>query len=186
MRRPGFLHGVSNHTPRGFGFFGKGFVAPPPGPPPGIPPGGAPPQFIEGKWQCSGTPPASEADGYYHCCPETGWTKTGYDVTRPCGENYGMIKCGPLPEGASIADAVCCENLKEWVPRDSSGADPCVQAALLQSQQTGQAVPGVTQTILTDEVLLEREPLVSPILLLGGGLVMALLFVVTIIFKVKN
>ena len=129
---------------------------------------------------------ASEADGYYHCCPETGWTKTGYDVTRPCGENYGMIKCGPLPEGASIADAVCCENLKEWVPRDSSGADPCVQAALLQSQQTGQAVPGVTQTILTDEVLLEREPLVSPILLLGGGLVMALLFVVTIIFKLRS
>ncbi len=97
-----------------------------------------------------------------------------------------MIKCGPLPEGASIADAVCCENLKEWVPRDSSGADPCVQAALLQSQQTGQAVPGVTQTILTDEVLLEREPLVSPILLLGGGLVMALLFVVTIIFKLRS
>jgi len=49
MRRPGFLNGFEGFTPKavtyssfkGFGYFGKGFIAPPPGAPPaGVPGGG--------------------------------------------------------------------------------------------------------------------------------------------------
>ncbi len=197
MHRPGFLNGFKGITPRhkghrglgespiGLGSFGKGVMAPPPGPP-GIPPGGQPPQFIEGKWQCSGSQPPSQADGYFFCCPEMGWTKVAFDDSRPCGDNYGQTKCGPLPEGATTADAVCCESITEWAPRDIGGGDPCLQAALLKSETTGQAIPGVTETILVDDFIADREPLVSPTVMIAGILAVVILFGVTITIKLMK
>ena len=85
------------------------YVAPPPTAPP------QPATYVGGEWECPGDPPPQEADGYYHCCPE-GWTKTPFHITKPCGKDYGKTVCGPLPPGATEADAVCCEKLEEWMP----------------------------------------------------------------------
>jgi hypothetical protein len=57
-----------------------------------------------------------------------------------------------------------------------------MQAALA----TGHAVPGVTQTILTEDLVVDQGPLVSPVVMIAGGLAVAILFIVTIIFKLKS
>jgi hypothetical protein len=51
---------------------------------------------------------------------------------------------------------------------------------------TGQAVPGVTQTILTEDIVVDQGPLVSPVVMIAGGLAVAILFIVTLIFKLKS
>jgi hypothetical protein len=200
MHRPGYLNGFEGITARNastnrtlghyssgltLGSFGKGSMAPPPEPP-GIAPGAAPPQFVGGKWQCSGTQPTSAADGFYQCCPITGWTKVGFEDRVPCGKNNGMLTCGPLPEGAAVEDAICCENITEWAPRGEPGSDPCEQAGMAHSQATGRAVPGMTSTMLTEDIVIDQGPLLSPVLLVGGGLVVAIIFGVTIFLKLKS
>jgi hypothetical protein len=179
MQRPGNIHGFQGITPRymALGSFGKGVMAPPPTAP-GV---GVPAKYIGGQWQCEGNPPPEEKDGYYHCCPG-GWTKTPFSVLRPCGKDFGQTVCGPLPEGVTTDQAVCCENLKEWAPADPSGGDPCQALALA----SGRAVPGVPETILADELMVDRGPLISPVLLIGGGLAIAALFIVTIVIKLKS
>lgn len=192
MQRPGNINGLRGYTPRAqsrarssnlgnagyLGTFGKGFIAPPPGPPP---PGTNPAKYIGGKWVCDGNPPPQEADGYYHCCP-AGWTKTPFEVTKPCGADYGQTVCGPLPEGATINDGVCCEDMREWMPHTADGSDPCMQAAL----SSGVAVPNIPDTMLAPELIVDRGPLVSPVVMLAGGLAVAALFIVTIVIKLKS
>jgi len=157
MKRPGFL-GNSNYR-NGLGFFGKGAIAPPPGPPPG------PGKFTGTEWVCPGDKPASTATEYYHCCP-SGWTKVPFGDTNPCkGKDREIMVCGPLPEGANPAEATCCENLKEWVPLLPGDPDPCKAAALA----SGRAVPGVPGTILADDIVIPNEPLITPTMMLVGG-----------------
>jgi hypothetical protein len=182
MMRPGFLgeynglgfgryEGLGNNS---LGFFGKGMPggAPPPPPPPKFDA-----TFKEGKWDCSSHPkPASDKDNYYHCCP-SGWTKTPFNDTKPCkGKEGEKLICGPLPQGAKDSDVICCELLKQWLP----GNDPavCTQAAL----QSGRAIPGMEQTMLAEEI--QAPPsIISPALLIGGGLAAAGLIVLTIFLR---
>jgi hypothetical protein len=193
MQRPGNINGFQGYSPRArtnakqanfggfnetFGTFGKGFIAPPPGPPPVS---AVPAKYVGGKWVCEGDTPPQEKDGYYHCCPG-GWTKTKFEVTRPCGKDYGQTICGPLPEGATVDDGVCCESMNEWMPSTEDGSDPCVQAALA----SGRAVPGYMDTMLAPELVVDQGPLVSPIMMMAGGLAVAALFIVTIIIKLKS
>jgi hypothetical protein len=190
MQRPGNINGYQGYSPRTqnarqanfsglSGTFGKGYYFPPPAPPPKK--AAAPAKYIGGKWVCEGDTPPQEADGYYHCCP-SGWNKTKFEVTRPCGKDYGQTICGPLPEGATIDDGVCCESMKEWMPNTEDGSDPCKQAAL----DSGRAVPGYMDTMLAPELVVDRGPLVSPVIMMAGGLAVAALFIVTIILKLKS
>jgi len=184
MRRPGNLDGLG-YTPRhlhtnigGLGNFGKGFYMPPPSAPPPV--SGKPAKYFDGKWQCEGNPPPNTATGYYHCCP-VGWSLTNFEVTKPCGKDYGQTVCGPLPKEAKADEAVCCENLREWMPA-TPGSDPCRAAALA----SGKAVPSVTETMLAPDLVVEQGPLISPVVAIGGGLAVAALFIITIIFKLKS
>lgn len=195
MLRPGNINGLQGYTPkrqsnfRGFagqlGTFGKGYMAPPPAAPPGAPaPNSAPAKYIGGKWVCSGPAPVQTADSYYHCCPG-GWTKTGFHITRPCDKDYGQIVCGPLPEGASIDEGVCCENLKEWMPNIPDGSDPCVAAEDALIAQ-GKVVPGRAESMLAPALDVDQGPLISPTIMIVGGLAVAALFAVTIVIKLKS
>jgi len=172
----------------GFGDFGKskmhayGIPGPPPGAPAAVPTGRA--RYIGGKWVCSGVAPPPTKDGYYHCCPG-GWTHTGFQITRPCGQDYGQTVCGPIPEGATIDDGVCCENLKEWAPNTSDGSDPCeaLEQALMAQ---GRVVAGRAESMLAPELVIDQGPLISPTVMIAGGLAVAALFIVTIVIKIKS
>ena len=192
MQRPGNINGFQGYSPKrqtpkrtnlgefgNLGTFGKGYMLPPPGPP--APGSTGPARYIGGKWVCNGNPPKQTANGYFHCCPG-GWTHTPFEVTRPCGKDYGKTVCGPLPEGASLDDGVCCENMREWMPYIEGGGDPCEAAALA----SGRAVPGMMKTMLAPELVVDRGPLISPVVMMAGGLAVAALFIVTIIIKLKS
>jgi hypothetical protein len=136
-----------------------------------------------GKPVCEGSPPPSEADFYYHCCP-SGWTKTSYADTQPCkGIDANLMACGALPAGATIDTAICCPNIKEWIPKTPGDPDPCRTAAL----SSGKAVPGVVETMLAPDI--ESTSNILPagtnetmvFMLLGGGAIV--LLVVTVIIK---
>jgi len=197
MHRPGNINGLWGYSPEkqatfgeysGYlGTFGKGYAMGPPGPPPGAgapPPGSAPARYVGGKWVCPGNAPAQTKNGYYHCCPG-GWTHTGFQITRPCGKDYGQTVCGPLPEGASISDGVCCENLKEWMPNIPDGGDPC-EAAELALMAQGRVVAGRAESMLAPELIIDQGPLISPTIMIAGGLAVAALFIVTIVIKIKS
>lgn len=163
---------------------GKGHVIGMPGPPPGAPSGSAPARYIGGKWVCSGDAPPQTKDGYFHCCPG-GWTHTGFQITRPCGQDYGQTVCGPIPEGYTVDDGVCCENLKEWVPNIPDGSDPC-EAAEQALMAQGKVVVGRPESMLAPELVIDRGPLISPTIMIAGGLAVAALFIVTIVIKLKS
>lgn len=154
----------------GLGFFGKGVVAPPPGPPPAA-------IFRAGQWVCdTAKPVATDPNKYWHCCP-SGWVQATHGDTQPCkGPDRDLLDCGPLPEGASTADAVCCPRIRQWVPKTSTG-DPCADA----ENQTGQAIPGRPETILAPDIEFQPEPLISPKFLMIGGLAAGLVVIATII-----
>jgi len=193
MERPGFLNGFEGLTPKhnsrfnpsgfrggfggvkGFGAFGKGFAPPPAGIKLN------PAKFTGGQWVCDDPKPASDANNYYHCCP-SGWTKVPFGDIRPCkGKDAGLVKCGPLPEGATPEEAVCCPRLKEWVPADPSGGDPC--AAAIAS--AGRAMPGAPETILAPDIIVPREGVGGGIfVMLGIGFVV--LTGVTIFMKMRG
>ena len=203
MHRPGNINGLG-YTPRrqsgfsGFsglggysgysrlGTFGKSQSK---GQTPGLP--GPPPAeevisatYVGGKWVCDGDAPTQTADSYYHCCPG-GWSKTGFQITRPCGKDYGQTVCGPIPPGATVDDGVCCENIKEWMPHMPEGGDPC-EAAEQALMAQGQVVAGRAESMLAPELVIDQGPLISPTLMMAGGVAVAALFVVTIIIKLKN
>jgi len=190
-----------------------GMPGPPPGAAPAAP-SGPRARFIGGKWVCSGMapgtrmskakgkgrakrgrgkkrpksmadgPPPPTKDGYYHCCP-AGWTHTGFQITRPCGKDYGQTVCGPIPEGFTVDDGVCCENLKEWAPNTTDGSDPCeaLEQALMAQ---GKVVAGRAESMLAPELVIDQGPLISPTVMMVGGLAVAALFIVTIVIKLKS
>lgn len=136
------------------------------------------PVHQEGKWQCQGAPPPSDATSYYHCCP-SGWTKTIYEDSNPCkGLDRGLVDCGPLPPGVTADQAVCCAALKEWYPASTDGSDPCHQAAM----SSGRAVPGVTETMLAPDIEMIKSGSDSNLFMIFG-LGAVLLILVTVLFK---
>jgi len=166
MNRLGFLNG--------FGEFGKvkGAMTPPPIPPPTTA------MFKDGQWSCENSPqPQEDAVGSYFCCP-SGWTRVKFGDINPCIKERGAYICGPLPDGASKDTAVCCEEIKEWVPKDPSG-DSCIKFA----QASGRALPGVPEMILAPDIQIDRTPLISSRLMMIGGVLIALLFIITMVFK---
>jgi len=192
MERPGFLNGFEGFTPRQtqlsaprrsrlngsrtLGAFGKGFVAPPPPPEP------SPAAFRSGQWVCDDPKPPSDANNYFHCCP-SGWTKVPFGDTRPCkGKDREIEVCGPLPQGASPEEATCCEQIKEWVPSDPSGGDPCAAAAA----STGQAVPGIPETILAPDIVVPQDTGGGGGIFVVLGIGFVLLTGITIFVKMRN
>jgi len=171
MRRPGILGDW--YTPKkrrnygGLGSFGKGkmIMAPPPAPPP------IAADWTGAEWSCSNQDkPASDAEHYYHCCPD-GWTKTKFGETNPCRlADQGIFECGPRPEGSIEENMQCSRG--EWV-------DVTLPSAL----PVGPLSP---RDILAPELEFRQEPLLKPgvIAVIGGGV--ALLFIVTIILKMRS
>lgn len=180
MERPGFLNGFRGLAPKyrpasfaGFGAFGKGVVAPPPPPKPAV--------FKNGQWACDEAKPASDASHYYHCCP-AGWTKVTYGDTQPCkGHDDDLSVCGPLPAGATEADAVCCRNQKEWAPTDPSGADPCAPVV-----PAGQAIPGRPETILAPDIIVPQDQGSSGSIFVVLGIGFVLLTGITLFVKMRG
>lgn len=128
-------------------------------PPPAVIPTG-PAVYENGTWVCEGPEPPAEVDGYWSCCP-SGWKKFRFGDTRPCPDEQDLIKCGPRPDGMDASSTKCCVDGR-WAIVGQPGVDPC-------------ALPG--QVILTpDEILapeleLEREPVITPMMMLAGGAV---------------
>jgi hypothetical protein len=167
--------GFGNYGFGAFGAFGKGYYAPPPSTPKPIQA-----DYRGGTWSCDNQPrPAEDVAGYYHCCP-SGWTKVPFGDTRPCkGNERSLSVCGPLPEGATHAEAVCCENMKEWVPAGEGGGDPCKAAAIA----SGKAVPGMMETMLAPEIIERADTLVTPTMMIVGGLAAAGVIGLTVFMK---
>lgn len=173
MRRPGIIG--SMHTPKkrsnyaglvGLAGFGKGAFVPPPA----APPAPIPANWMGNKWDCSNQPkPPNDAAHYHHCCPG-GWTKTRFEETNPCAADGGKYSCGPLPENAIVENMECHDG--QW----SDITDP---NSILHSATT-------PQDILAPAIEFDRAPLLRPgmIPLIGGGV--ALLFIVTIVMKMRK
>ena len=65
------------------------------------------------------------------------------------------------------------------------GGDPC-EAAEKALMAQGQVVAGRAESMLAPELVIDQGPLISPTLMMAGGVAVAALFVVTIIIKLKN
>jgi len=163
--RPGYLRNSQINSRRrkrfgGLGAFGKGVMLPPP-----VPPG--PATFKDGMWTCPGTQPVSDAEGFYTCCP-SGWVKVKYGDTEYCkGEDKELETCGPRPEG-SMGTLTCDTRSRQWVTI---------------GQPVATSIPTTPEEILAPELDIEREPLVTPQLMLVGGAVFVSLIVLTLIAR---
>lgn len=162
--RPGYLRSVPQRQPRnlfrGLGGFGKGAMVPPPS---AVPIG--PAVFENGKWICEGPKPQAEPDGMWTCCP-SGWKKAPFGEQNPCKGEEDLLICGTLPEGMEASQVKCCADQKRWAVV-SGGADPC--------GLPGQQGPLTSDDILAPELEIEREPILSPKLMLVGGVVVVTL-----------
>ena len=152
--RPGYLRSIPQRQYkkpfRGLSGFGKGAMVPPPS---AVPVG--PAVFEKGQWVCEGPKPQAEADGFWTCCP-SGWKKAPFGEQNPCkGEEDQMI-CGPIPEGMDVTQVKCCSNQKQWAPTCD-----------LPEQQG----PLTSEDILAPELEIEREPIITPKLMVIGGVV---------------
>jgi len=180
----------------GLGFFGKGKSVSVgiPGPPPPSFLHPVPAEYRGGRWVCDSPKPAMGGGGkgkgkgrgrgkgkgkgvvvesagigkgfYAHCCA-SGWVAVAYGDTQPCkGTNRALEICGPLPEGAVIEEAVCCEGMREWLPHTPGDPDPCRAAALA----SGRAIPGMTETILAEDISFDPDaPLMDSTMMIVAG-----------------
>jgi len=125
--------------------------------------------FKEGQWQCIGTQPEPEQDGYYKCCP-SGWVKLAFNSAEDCPD-IDLFKCGPPPAGMDRGQLVCCKKQKTWVPASSTG-DPCEVA-----------YPTRPELILAPDIDISQrdEPILSPSVMIAGGLVAASLIMLTLL-----
>jgi hypothetical protein len=166
--RPGYLRSASymknKNTAkpfRGLGGFGKGAMVPPPSATPSTAAG--PATYQGGKWVCQGVEPQPEADGYWTCCP-SGWKKTPFSDNVPCKGEEGLVTCGPLPEGMDPAQTKCCVDQRQWTAISDPSADPC---SLIKGRQG----PITSEDILAPELEIEREPVITPKMMIAGGIV---------------
>jgi len=159
--RPGYLRSIPLRQPRrpfqGLGSFGKGAMVPPPS---AVPVG--PAVFNNGKWTCEGAEPPAEADGYWVCCP-SGWKKAPFGDSNPCKGEDDLVACGPVPDGMEIPQVKCCAEQKRWALVSGPGVDPCALP--------GQRGPLTSEDILAPELEFEREPVVTPKMMIAGGIV---------------
>lgn len=129
------------------------------------------PQYIDHRWVCDAqTKPKVDpsSNNQYYCCP-SGWKLSTYNDPQPCINELDFYKCGPLPTGGTPSTYACCHTAGEWMPKDSSGADPCVALEPLKASQ-----------ILAPDVVIptSSQQLISPGLLAIGGLAIAILLVI--------
>lgn len=159
--RPGYLKSIPLKQPkrsfRGLAGFGKGAMVPPPS---AVPVG--PAVFSDGKWVCEGPKPQAEVDGYWACCP-SGWKKAPFGDPNPCKGEEQLSSCGPLPEGMDASQVKCCIDKKEWAAISDPSIDPC--------GLPGQQGPLTAEDILAPELEIEREPIITPKLMMIGGVV---------------
>lgn len=88
--------------------------------------------------------------------------------------------CGPLPAGVSPQEAICCENLQEWMPRVPGDPDPCYPVA-------PQPMPGMMPgTYLDEDIVISNEPVVSPIAIIIGILAVAGLTIFVVVRKMRS
>ena len=107
--------------------------------------------FLGGKWVCSGAKPPSDATGFYACCP-SGWTRVSYgDVSYCKGRDKDLQLCGPLPKGAVYGQVGCDPQFRRWVPIS--------QIRALSPQD-----------ILAPALDVRRESLITPQILIAGGI----------------
>jgi len=138
----------------GLGGFGKGAMVPPPS---AVPVG--PAIFEEGEWVCQGPEPQAEVDGYWSCCP-SGWKKAPFGEMRPCKGEDNLLTCGSIPDGLDISQVKCCVDRREWISvNDTCGLLP------------GKEGPIRAEDILASDLEFEREPVVTPKMLIAGGFV---------------
>jgi len=162
--RPGYLRSVPIRQSRkrpfssSLGGFGKGMMAPPPSAT-----STGPAIYKDSKWVCDGPEPKAESDGYWTCCP-AGWKKAPFGDKNPCKGDEGLMTCGPLPEGMDPAQSKCCDDQREWRQITDPNVDPC---SLIKGHQ------GVvtSEDILAPELEVAREPIVTPKMMIAGGIV---------------
>lgn len=131
------------------------------------------PQYINNKWVCDAqTKPKLDPNGVnqYYCCP-SGWKLSIVNDPAPCIKELDLYDCGPLPGGNTNQTMTCCHRVREWMPNTSDGSNPCAQFDLKASQ------------ILAPDIVItpESRQIITPGLLVAGGLAMALLLVMVYI-----
>lgn len=132
-----------------------------------------PPQYANNRWVCDAqTKPKLDPNGtnQYYCCP-SGWKLSIVNDPEPCINELDLYDCGPLPAGNANKTMTCCHTVREWMPNTTDGSDPCGEFDLKPSQ------------ILAPDVVIppDSQQLISPTLLIVGGLAMALLVVLVYI-----